>query len=174
MKKLFYLGILFFTSVIYAQPGFTVIDSSINCHQGYVDVTISIDGTTDGYFFSEYYNDTTWGSTGGSEWISVGDTDTLQFLVTGIGQIMHDYDSIRVCYFHTPTQDTILVLMVSPNCGSSMSIETDNQSWAIKERKYYTMSGQPIKDIEISGIYIEITTYDNNRQSIKKIGKCIQ
>lgn len=149
-------------------PQFSVVDYFVDCHQGMIQMFIkdSVE-VTNGYFYLMADSAGTWIPVIGSQWPTVDESDTIEVLFNGIGQYMHDYDSMVVKYFHTPTFDTYPILYFGVHCPN-VGIEDYQQNLPIIRQEWYNLSGQVVQDPH-GGVFILLTTYSNYSQSRKKV-----
>jgi len=171
---LFTICVLVISLRVNAQPNLTVlqIDTGVvACHQGMISMTIENDSieNVSGLFMLDYYN-SNWISSNVD--ISITTLDSIfDITFSGIGQIMHDYDSIRVQYRHYANNDTILIGYYGIHCPNLSIDEYYTNDMNISSTILYNMSGQPIKDTDAYNMYIKLITYSNGKQRWEKILK---
>jgi hypothetical protein len=161
--------VLLFSARAQNLPQFRVLEHTVDCHQGMIHMTIKDSlVATDGYFYLLADSAGTWVPVMGSQIPTVGQTDTFDITFSGIGQQMHDFDSMVVKYFHTPTLDTYPIMYFGVDCPDNTGIEDQYQNLPIIRQEWYNLSGQSIQDPH-GGVFILLTTYSNYSQSWKKV-----
>lgn len=152
-------------------PNIYVLDTTVDCHAGMVFATLEIDNLTDGNFYFDYLDTNNVWTNAGFNIPSNGDIGVIDITFSGIGLIMHEYDSARFGYYHIPNGDSVLLATVAL-CPSApgTGIDSYNLQKDIISYEYYTLSGTPIKDITISGIYVQRYVLRDGRIGWRKIG----
>lgn len=150
-------------------PQFRVLEHTVDCHQGMIQMEIkdSVEAT-DGYFYLLADSAGTWVPVMGAYWPTVGETDTISVIFSGIGQAMHDFDSMVVKYFHTPTLDNYPILYFGVDCPDNTGIEDQYHNLPIIRQEWYNLSGQQVIEPH-GGVFILLTTYSNYSQSRRKV-----
>lgn len=152
-------------------PQLNVIECVIDCHQGMIHMTMENDSIeiVGGLFMLDYYDNPNWISTGVNISISTN-IDTFDITFSGIGTFMHDYDSMRVQYRHYANNDTMLIGYYDVDCPTLNIREVYNDA-DIVSIEYFSINGQPLKDITNSGVYIQLVTYTNSRYKWNRVGR---
>lgn len=171
MKRLLTLLAFAIITTSFAQlPQFRLLEYTVDCHQGMIHCSIKDSAvSTNGEFFLRYYYSGSWNDLPtGTEVVTVGQTDTFDVTFSGIGQQMHDYDSIQIRYHHYPTLDQYPIKSLYMDCIGVFSIEDVQYTGEVVSTEWYNLSGQKVVDVG-TGLYIQLITYDSGRQSWKKI-----